>query len=62
MRARVMPLGLLPRLLQHGSPSPPESTLAQSAPPALGGNVTSEREGPMEGVLVSAKKKARPSR
>ena len=29
---------------------------AQGAPPALGGKVTSDREGPMEGVLVSAKK------
>jgi streptogramin lyase len=29
---------------------------AQAVPPALGGKVTSEREGPMEGVLVSAKK------
>ena len=29
---------------------------AQGAPPALGGKVMSDREGPMEGVLVSAKK------
>jgi virginiamycin B lyase len=29
---------------------------AQMAPPALTGKVTSDREGPMEGVLVSAKK------
>ena len=29
---------------------------AQAAPPALTGKITSEREGPMEGVLVSARK------
>ena len=29
---------------------------AQGAPPALGGKITSDREGPMEGVLVSARK------
>ncbi|MFL5047708.1 MAG: carboxypeptidase-like regulatory domain-containing protein, partial [Xanthobacteraceae bacterium] len=29
---------------------------AQAVPPALSGNVASDREGPMEGVLVSAKK------
>ena len=29
---------------------------AQAAPPALSGTVASDREGPMEGVLVSAKK------
>ena len=28
---------------------------AQAAPPALGGKIVSDREGPMEGVLVSAK-------
>jgi len=33
-----------------------ELVLAQGAPPALGGTITSDREGPMEGVLVSAKK------
>src|SRR5712671_2695588 len=32
------------------------SARAQGAPPALGGTVASDREGPMEGVLVSAKK------
>ena len=32
------------------------SALAQGTPPALSGKVTSDREGPMEGVLVSAKK------
>ena len=32
------------------------SALAQTAPPALSGTVASDREGPMEGVLVSAKK------
>ena len=32
------------------------SALAQGAPPALGGKIASDREGPMEGVLVSAKK------
>src|SRR5712671_3301133 len=33
-----------------------ESALAQGTPPALGGTIASDREGPMEGVLVSAKK------
>src|ERR1044071_4952114 len=33
-----------------------ESVLAQGAPPVLSGTVASDREGPMEGVLVSAKK------
>ena len=33
-----------------------ESVRAQGAPPALSGTVASVREGPMEGVLVSAKK------
>ena len=33
-----------------------ESVLAQGAPPALSGKIASDREGPMEGVLVSAKK------
>src|SRR3954471_18505901 len=33
-----------------------ESVLAQGAPPALSGTIASDREGPMEGVLVSAKK------
>src|SRR3954451_3108665 len=33
-----------------------ESVLAQGATPALSGTVASDREGPMEGVLVSAKK------
>jgi streptogramin lyase len=32
------------------------SALAQGASPALGGTVASDREGPMEGVLISAKK------
>src|SRR3954452_16622842 len=32
------------------------SALAQGALPALSGTVASDREGPMEGVLVSAKK------
>ena len=30
--------------------------VAQATPPALSGKITSDREGPMEGVLVSAKK------
>src|SRR5262245_65782656 len=33
-----------------------ESATAQVAPPALSGKITSDREGSMEGVLVSAKK------
>jgi streptogramin lyase len=32
------------------------AALAQGAPPALTGKIASDREGPMEGVLVSAKK------
>ena len=32
------------------------SASTQGAPPALGGKVASDRGGPMEGVLVSAKK------
>ena len=32
------------------------SALAQGAPPALAGKIASDRDGPMEGVLVSAKK------
>jgi virginiamycin B lyase len=32
------------------------SAFAQAAPPALSGKVASDREGPMEGVLVSARK------
>src|ERR1700704_4699608 len=35
---------------------PVELALAQGTPPALRGTVASDREGPMEGVLVSAKK------
>ena len=35
---------------------PVGSALAQGAPPALSGTIASDREGPMEGVLVSAKK------
>src|SRR6476659_600339 len=35
---------------------PAGSVLAQGTPPALTGTVASDREGPMEGVLVSAKK------
>src|SRR4051812_20695917 len=34
----------------------PELVLAQGAAPALSGTISSDREGPMEGVLVSAKK------
>src|SRR4051794_30376410 len=33
-----------------------ESVQAQGAPAALSGTIASDREGPMEGVLVSAKK------
>ena len=33
-----------------------ESVLAQGAPPALSGTVASDREGLMEGVLVSARR------
>ena len=32
------------------------SAVAQAAPPTLSGKIASDREGPMEGVLVSAKK------
>jgi len=35
---------------------PAGSVLAQGTPPALSGTIASDREGPMEGVLVSAKK------
>src|SRR4051812_38497960 len=49
--ARVAAAAFAACLLTSAGPA-----LAQSAPPALGGKIASDREGPMEGVLVSAKR------
>src|SRR4051812_45825781 len=49
--ARVAAAAFAACLLTSAGPA-----LAQSAPPALGGKIVSDREGPMEGVLVSAKR------
>ena len=49
--ARIAALALAAWFVGSAAPAS-----AQGAPPALGGKITSDREGPMEGVLVSAKK------
>src|SRR5262245_29101459 len=59
MNARLHLLGAVVALTFLGAPSAPSHAQAQSpnqTPPALTGKVTSEAEGAMEGVVVSAKK------
>jgi virginiamycin B lyase len=57
MNVRLHLLGAIVALTFLGAPSAPSSAQAPSQPPAaLTGHVTSEAEGAMEGVVVSAKK------
>src|SRR3984957_805216 len=49
-------VGLLVSAAAHAAPKPAPGAADPLGPPALVGQVTSQEEGPMEGVVVSAKK------